>query len=106
MTAAPALPVVFVTRHIAPAALARLRAAAVVRLWEEDRPIPREHLLAAVAEADGLFALLTERVDEALLLAAPRLRVVSNMGPRPGASPRGSAMCGPAAGTPGVRRCW
>jgi glyoxylate reductase len=79
MTAAPALSVVFVTRHIAPAALARLRAAAVVRLWEEDRPIPREHLLAAVAEADGLFALLTERVDEALLLAAPRLRVVSNM---------------------------
>ena len=32
-----------------------------------------------LAEAEGLFTLLTDRVDEALLGQAPRLRVVSNM---------------------------
>jgi len=36
-------------------------------------------LLAALGEADGLFTLLTDRVDETLLQKAPRLRVVSNM---------------------------
>jgi glyoxylate reductase len=34
---------------------------------------------AHLAEAEGLFSLLTVRVDEALLDRAPRLRVVSNM---------------------------
>lgn len=32
-----------------------------------------------LADAEGLFTLLTDRVDEALLARAPRLRVVSNM---------------------------
>ena len=36
-------------------------------------------LAAHLAEADGLFSLLTVRVDEALLARAPHLRVVSNM---------------------------
>jgi lactate dehydrogenase-like 2-hydroxyacid dehydrogenase len=34
---------------------------------------------AALPDAQGLFTLLTDRVDEALLAQAPRLRVVSNM---------------------------
>lgn len=32
-----------------------------------------------LADADGILSLLTERIDEAVLAAAPRLRVVSNM---------------------------
>ncbi len=36
-------------------------------------------LVAHLPEADGLFSLLTVRVDEALLARAPHLRVVSNM---------------------------
>ena len=38
-------------------------------------PDLRRHL----AEAEGLFSIFTVRVDEALLAAAPKLRVVSNM---------------------------
>lgn len=38
----------------------------------------RAELLAALADADGLISLLDVRVDEELLAAAPRLRVVAN----------------------------
>lgn len=41
--------------------------------------MPRDRLLAAVADADGLYAMLTDAIDEQLLAAAPRLRVVSSM---------------------------
>lgn len=47
------------------------------RFWEGDEPMPREDLLAGVAEAEGLLEVGV-RVDAALLDAAPRLRVVSN----------------------------
>jgi len=46
--------------------------------WHDDLPPPRSDLLARVSLADGLVALLTERVDIELLDAAPSLRVVAN----------------------------
>ncbi len=49
-----------------------------VDLWDDELPPPRSELLARVARADGLLALLTERVDAELLDAAPSLRVVAN----------------------------
>src|SRR5258705_9056972 len=49
-----------------------------VDLWNDDLPPPRAELLSRVARADGLLTLLTERVDEELLEAAPSLRVVAN----------------------------
>ncbi len=70
---------VFVTRAIAEPALEKLRVRHQVEVWSEPRPVPREVLLRAVAGCDGLLSLLTERVDEALLAAAPKLQVVSNM---------------------------
>ena len=48
-------------------------------LWEEDRPIPADRLAAAIGGAAGLYCMLTDEVDEALLRAAPGLRVVSSM---------------------------
>ena len=72
-------PHVFVTRRIPEEGLAPLREACGVDLWPEELPPPRGELLRRVVEADGLLALLTDRVDEELLEAAgPRLRVVSN----------------------------
>ena len=44
-----------------------------------DPPGFAPHLLEQLAEAEGIFCLLTDRVDRKLLDAAPRLRVVSNM---------------------------
>ena len=41
--------------------------------------MPREELLAGVAEVDALYCMLTDQIDRELLAAAPSLRVVSNM---------------------------
>ena len=49
-----------------------------VDLWDDELPPSRTELLARVARADGLLALLTEKVDRELLDAAPSLRVVAN----------------------------
>lgn len=57
----------------------RLAATATLRAWEEETPIPRETLLEWLADADGLYCMITERIDASLLDAAPRLRVVSTM---------------------------
>jgi glyoxylate reductase len=43
-----------------------------------DRRLERAELLRAVADADALICLLSDRVDEELLAAAPRLRVVAD----------------------------
>ena len=72
-------PIAYVTRTLPRPALDRLAEATELRVWEEDRPIPRDKLLSAVAEADGLLSMLTERIDDELFDAAPRLRVVSNL---------------------------
>lgn len=49
-------------------------------VWPEELPPPREVLLEKVAGVDGLYCLLTEKIDEELLDAAgPQLQVVSLM---------------------------
>jgi glyoxylate reductase len=72
-------PTVYVTRELPGDAVERLRQAVSVRVWPEELPPPRDVLLREAAAADGLLALLTDRVDGELMDAAPRLRVVSNV---------------------------
>jgi len=72
-------PRIVVTRRPPGRALAMLEAAGDVWLWPEDRTIPRDVLLERAADADALYTMLTDQIDEELLDAAPRLRVVSNM---------------------------
>ena len=45
----------------------------------ESSPVPRDELLRAVHDADGVLTLLTDRVDEQFLDAAPKCRVIANM---------------------------
>ncbi len=68
----------FVTRALPGAALDRLAAAHDIDVWPGALPPSAEELRAGAAQADGLLCLLTERVDDALLAAAPRLRVIAN----------------------------
>jgi len=75
----PDRPAVYVTRRIPDAGLARLREACRVTLWEDELPPPYAVLRAESARADGLLSLLSDRVDAALLDAAPNLRVISQM---------------------------
>ena len=73
-------PQVFITRQIPQEALAIIAAACDVRQWEgKESPVPRDVLLRELADVDGVFTLLTDRVDRAFLDAAPRCKVVANM---------------------------
>ena len=71
-------PKVFVTRRIPAAGLDRIRAACDAEVWDDPLAPPYPVLTQKAAGCDGLVSLLTDRIDAALLDAAPRLRVVSN----------------------------
>ena len=70
---------VYITRLLPEEAMRPISAAADVEVWTEDRPVPREVLLARIANVDGLLCLLTDKVDMELLNAAKNLCVVSQM---------------------------
>ena len=69
---------VFVTRALPGGAIDRLAAEHEVEVWPEPLPPPRDEMLAHVREAEGLLALLTDRVDAELMDAAANLRAISN----------------------------
>jgi len=50
-----------------------------VEYWEGPQRPPRQEVLRRVADKDGLICLLTEKIDDELLAAAPRLRIVANV---------------------------
>ena len=69
---------VFVTRRLPGTALTRLAAEHEVDVWPERMPPPQDVLRQRAARVDGLLALLTDRVDAALIESCPDLRVISN----------------------------
>src|SRR5438876_4091218 len=71
-------PKVFVTRILPDAGLSLIKQACDAEIWSDPLPPPYAVLRQKVASCDGLVALLTDRIDTALLDAAPRLKVVSN----------------------------
>jgi glyoxylate reductase len=73
-------PRAYVTRRLPQAALDLVAAACDYDLWDnEAQPVPRDRLLREAAHADGVLALLSDRIDTEFLEAAPRCRVVANM---------------------------
>ena len=74
------MPRVVVTRRVPQEAIQLLQETCEVQLWDSDEPIPRATLLEWVAGCDGLYCLLTEKINDELLDAAgPQLKVVSTM---------------------------
>jgi glyoxylate reductase len=71
-------PKVFVTRRIPAAGLDLIRQHCDAEVWADPLPPPYALLRQKVADREGLVALLTDKIDAALLDAAPRLKVVSN----------------------------
>jgi glyoxylate reductase len=70
---------VFVSRALTGNALQRLTDARHdVDVWPGNLPPHPTELRDRLAHADGLLAMLTERVDTALLDAAPQLKVIAN----------------------------
>ena len=50
-----------------------------VWLWPEDSAIPRDRLIDEIANAQGLYAMLTDAIDAELFDAAPQLRAMATM---------------------------
>jgi glyoxylate reductase len=72
-------PNIFSTHALFEAPRRRLAERCQAEYWmEPDRPA-RAEVLRRVAGEDGLICLLTEKIDEELLAAAPRLRIVANV---------------------------
>ncbi len=71
-------PKVYVTRRIPDAGLDLLARHCRVEVNPEDRPLTRDELLAAVADAEGVVGLLTDRIDAGFFDAAPRLKGYAN----------------------------
>ncbi len=75
-----ARPRVYLTQPIPERALARLRDLADVEAHDDPlRIASTEQLIAGVREADVLFCLLHDKVDDQVLAAGPKLRLVASM---------------------------
>lgn len=71
---------VLITRRIPEAGLELIRAACAVRLWEEDRPIPKDRLLALAKGVDGIACLLSDPMAADVIAAAgPKLKAIATM---------------------------
>jgi glyoxylate reductase len=73
-----ALPKVYVGMPLQEAGLKLLRGKVDFRAWEKEGAPSREILLQELKDADGFLSGVFVTVDEELLNAAPRLKVVSN----------------------------
>jgi lactate dehydrogenase-like 2-hydroxyacid dehydrogenase len=74
-----AKPKLLSTRPLFPAARKILDDEFAVEYWLEPESIPRPELLRRVAGKEGLICLLREKIDQELLDAAPKLRVVATV---------------------------
>jgi glyoxylate reductase len=79
MSTSPALPLVLVTHTLPSDWLISLAGRCETVVGPENATRLAPELAERLGDAEGLFALLTIRVDVTLLARAPRLRVVSNM---------------------------
>lgn len=70
---------VVLTRTLPFEAVRRLEALHDLTTWPDRLPPPPDALRELAAGADGLLCLLTDRIDVALLDAAPGLRAISNL---------------------------
>lgn len=75
-----ALPNIFVTRQINPAALQRAQAAARIEVWPYETPPPHDVLCNKAAHSQGMITLLTDPIDARVIQAAGSdFKVISQM---------------------------
>jgi glyoxylate reductase len=72
-------PKIYATHPLFEPARALLEPRFELEYWRGPGRPPRETLLAHVADKEGLICLLTEKVNDELLAAAPKLRIIANV---------------------------
>ena len=70
-----AKPKVFVTRKVPEEGIKLLREHCMVTQWDSEDTVPREELLKGVKNVDGLFCLLTDKIDAEVLESAGTLKL-------------------------------
>jgi glyoxylate reductase len=73
-------PRVYITRRLPQAAIDVVAAACEYAIWDDDSHVPRDVLLREAGPCVGLLSQTTDKIDSAVLDAAPNLRVVANVG--------------------------
>jgi len=74
-----AKPKVFATHRLFDPARKLLQENCDVEYWEKPERPPREEVLRRVGNKEGLICLLTEKVNDELLQAAPKLKIAANV---------------------------
>ena len=74
-----AKPKVFATHGLFEPARKILQEHCEVEYWEKPERPPREEVLQRVKDKEALVCLLTEKVNDELLLAAPKLKIAANV---------------------------
>ncbi|MFZ1730209.1 MAG: D-glycerate dehydrogenase [Bacteroidota bacterium] len=69
---------IFISRRIPDVGIALLSERHDVTVFEHDRPILKDELIAGVREADGLVCLLSDPVDAEVIAAGANLRCISS----------------------------
>jgi glyoxylate reductase len=72
-------PKILVTHRLFEGPRAKLEELCEAEYWSDSERPPRSEVLRRVADKDGLICLLTEKIDDELLSAGPRLRTVANI---------------------------
>jgi glyoxylate reductase len=72
-------PKILVTHRLFEEPRAKLEEICEAEYWSDSERPPRAEVLRRVADKDGLICLLTEKIDDELLSAGPRLRTVANI---------------------------
>src|SRR5213080_4877616 len=72
-------PKVFATHSLFDAARKILNESCEMEYWAKPERPPREEVLRRVKDKEGLVCLLTEKVNEEFLKAAPKLRIAANV---------------------------
>lgn len=71
-------PKIFLTRELPPESMAMLREQSQLTMNHEDRYLSKTEIMDGVKDVDGLLCLLTDQIDDEILAANPRLKVVAN----------------------------
>lgn len=59
---------VYVTRNVPQSGISLLEKEGInIKQWKSDDPVPRDELESNIKDVDGLFCLLTDKIDKPLL---------------------------------------
>ena len=73
-------PTVYICRQMPEEVVAPVREHFEVRMWEStSEAVPRDVLLKEVANADALWTVISDQINEQVLDAAPKLKLIVNM---------------------------